>query len=77
MPMYNLIEYSWNYYEATGSLSFYSKDEATDFNNNIANDHNFKCFKYKAKLLEYTVVDGANGIWNKKCNNCCVIKVCK
>ena len=27
MPMYNLIEYSSNYYETTGSLWFYSKDE--------------------------------------------------
>ena len=32
MPMYNLIEYSSNYSETTGSLWFYSKDEATSFN---------------------------------------------
>ena len=32
MPMYNLIEYSSNYSETTGSLWFYSKDEATNFN---------------------------------------------
>ena len=50
--MYNLIiEYSSNYSETTGSLLFYSKDEATDFNNNIASTDNFKSFKYKAKLL--------------------------
>ena len=30
-PMYNLIEYSSNYSETTGSLWFYSKDEATNF----------------------------------------------
>ena len=52
MPMYNLIiEYSSDYSETTGSLLFYSKDEATDFNNNIASTDNFKSFKYKAKLL--------------------------
>ena len=30
IPMYKLIEYSSNYSETTGSLWFYSKDEATD-----------------------------------------------
>ena len=35
MPMNNLIEYSSNYSETTGSLWFFSKDEATDFNNDI------------------------------------------
>ena len=33
--MNNLIEYSSNYSETTGSLWFYSKDEATEFNNDI------------------------------------------
>ena len=42
MPMPNLIEYSSNYFETTGSLWFCSKDEATDFNNNIGNTDNFK-----------------------------------
>ena len=37
MPMCNLIEYSSNYSETTGSLWFYLKDEATDFDSNIAN----------------------------------------
>ena len=37
MPLYSLIEYSSNYFEATGSLWLYSKDEATDFNADIAN----------------------------------------
>ena len=36
-PMRNLIENSSNYSEATGSLWPLSNDEATDFNNNIAN----------------------------------------
>ena len=61
-PMYNLIEYSSNYSDTTGSLWFYSEDEATDFNAAIANDDNFKSFKYKAKLLGNTEANGANGI---------------
>ena len=55
MPMYNLIEYSSNYFATTESLWFYSKDEVANLNANIANTDNFRCFKYKAKLLETTV----------------------
>ena len=80
MPMYNLIEYSSNYSETTGRLRFYSKDQATNFNNDIENSNDFKSFKYKAKLLGNTVArptpNQANGIV-KKCNNCCVIKIFK
>ena len=36
MPMYNLIVYSSNYSETTGNLWFYSKDEAANFNADIA-----------------------------------------
>ena len=60
--MYNLIESISNYSETTESLLFYSKDEATVFNVYIANDNNFKPFKYKAKLLGNTEADNANGI---------------
>ena len=52
MSMYNLIDYSWNYFETIGSFRFYLKDEATDFNADIANKNDFKSCKYKAKLLE-------------------------
>ena len=55
MLMYILIEYSSNYSGETGSLWSYSKDKATNFNNNIENMDNFKSFKYKAKLLHKTV----------------------
>ena len=51
MPMYNLIEYNSNYSETTRSLWFYSNDETTNFNADIANDDNFKSFNYKVKLL--------------------------
>ena len=44
------------------SLWFYSQDDATDFNANIANTDEFKSFKYKAKLIENIVAEGANGI---------------
>ena len=66
MPLYNLIEYSWNYFETTGGLWFNSKDEATDFNADVANTNDFKSFKYKAKFLGNTIVhlasNAANGI---------------
>ena len=61
----NLIEYSSNYSERTGSLWFYSKDEATDYNADIAKNNKFRSFKSKAKLLGTTVaqpVNAADGI---------------
>ena len=39
----------------TGSICFYSKDEATNFNSDIEKTDYFKSFKYKDKLLENTV----------------------
>ena len=53
--MYNLIEYSSNYSETTGSLWFYYKDEITNFNADIANNDDLKPSPIK---LNY----GANGI---------------
>ena len=58
--MYNLIEYNSNYSETTGSLWFYSKVEATNFNADITNNNSFKSFDYKVKLLVNTEADGAN-----------------
>ena len=61
--MYNLILNSSNYSETTGrSLWSYSKDEATNFNADIANNNNFKSFDYKAKLLGNTEADENVGI---------------
>ena len=62
MPMYNLIEYSLNCCDATDSLWFCCKDEETNFNPNTANNNAFKSFEYKAKFLDYIVVDGNNPI---------------
>ena len=36
MPLYNLLEYSSNYSNTTGSLWFYSKDEVINFDADIA-----------------------------------------
>ena len=62
MSMHNLIEYSWNYSETVGRLWFYSKDEATNFNVDIANTNNLKSFKCKTNLLTKTVANGDDGI---------------
>ena len=65
MVMYNLIECTSNCSETAGSLWFYSKDEATDFNINAGNTNNFKPFKYNNKLLrnrEAQADNAANGI---------------
>ena len=50
MQICNLIEYSSSYSKTTGCLWFYLKDEATNFNADIANDNNFKSFKDKTNL---------------------------
>ena len=58
MSIYNLLEYSFNYSDMTGSLSFYSKRETTNFNADATNTDNFnKCFTYKVKLLEKTIAN--------------------
>ena len=71
MSIYNLIEYSLNYSKTTRNLWFYSIGEAINFNAYIANDNNFKSFKYKAKLLGNTVAqptpNKAKDFW--KCSN--------
>ena len=57
MPIYNLLEYSSNYSDTTGSLRFYFKDGAANFNANTVSNNDFK---YKTKLIQNTVADGAN-----------------
>ena len=74
MPMYNSIEYSSNYSETTGSLSFYSKDAATNFDVDIVHDDEFKSFKYSylsniAKLLRNTAAQPALNAANRIPNN--------
>ena len=74
--MYNLIEYTWNYSDATESLLFYFKGETTSFDLDFVGNNTFKSFEYKTKLLQSTILDGNNSIL-KKCSNRCTIKIFK
>ena len=56
MPMYNLIEYSDNYSDTSGSLWDFKRDEI-DNNANVTND-NASSFKYKASLIGNTKTNG-------------------
>ena len=56
MPMYNLIEYSDNFFDTSGSLWGFKRDEITN-NANVTNDDNAPSFKYKANLIANTEAD--------------------
>ena len=58
MPMYNLIEYSDNYSDTSGSLWDFKRGEI-DNNANVTNDNNAPSFKYKASLIDNTENDGS------------------
>ena len=53
MPMYNLIEYSDNYSDTSGSLWQFKRDEVPANNADLSID-NSKLFKYKAALVGKT-----------------------
>ena len=53
MPMYNLIEYSDNYSDASGSLWDFESDEIVN-NADVTNDDNAPSFRYKASLIGNT-----------------------
>ena len=53
MPMYNLIEYSDNYSDTSGSLWQFKRDEVPANNADLTID-NSQSFKYKATLLGKT-----------------------
>ena len=62
MPMYNLIEYSDNYSDTSGSLWDFKRDEIVN-NANVTNDDNAPSFKYKASLIGNTENNGTkNGV---------------
>ena len=62
MPIYNLIEYSENYSDTSGSLWCFERDEITN-NSKVTNDDNAPLFKYKASLITNTEADGTkNGV---------------
>ena len=57
MPMYNLIEYSDNYSNTSGSLWGFKKDDVTN-NANVGNDDNAPSFKYNASGIGDTENNG-------------------
>ena len=60
--MYNLIEYSDNYSDTSGSLWNFKRDEIIN-NADVTNDNNAPSFKYKASLIDNTGDDGTkNGV---------------
>ena len=66
MPMYNLIEYSDNYSDASGSLWQFTRDEVQDNNVGLTVD-NSQSFKYKAALVGKTSnAAGGNSKRHKK-----------
>ena len=62
MPIYNLIEYSDNYSDTSGSLWNLKRDEIIN-NPDVTNDDNAPSFKYKANLIGNTENNGRkNGV---------------
>ena len=57
MPMYNLIEYSDNYSDTSGSLWQFKRDEITN-NADVTNDNNAPSFKYKVSIIGDTEDNG-------------------
>ena len=53
MPMYNLIEYSENYSNTSGSLWGFRRDEIVN-NADVSNDDKTHSFKYKASIIGNT-----------------------
>ena len=61
MPMYNLIEYSDNYSDTSGSLWHFKRDEMTN-NADVTNDDNHLHLNIKQVLLVIQEVMEKNGI---------------
>ena len=80
MSMYNLIEYSDNYSETSGSLWQFKRDQQSM--NNAGNPVNFAkdnspSFKYKSSTLGKATTSDGNDRSLKKCKNSRPIKVFK
>ena len=75
---FNLIEYSNNYSDTSGSLWQFKRDEQPINSNgafiNITAE-NSSSFKYKSNFLGDTNVDGA--IEKRRCTNSCTTKIFK
>ena len=75
MPMYNLIEYSDNYSDISGSLWQFKRDELNVNDvNAVFNNDNAPSFNYKASIIGNTVADGDNSK-KKWCKISCTIKI--
>ena len=62
MPIYNLIEYSDNYSDSSGSLWRFKRDEVVN-NEDVTNNDNAPSFKYKASLITDIEANGTkNGV---------------
>ena len=57
MPLYNLIEYSDNYSDTSGSLWVFKRDDVVN-NADVTNDDNAPSFKYKASGIVDTEKNG-------------------
>ena len=60
MPMYNLLEYSDNYQNSTGSLYQFKRDEPQDDNAEVGN--NTTSLVYKSKLIKGTDNNNINNV---------------
>ena len=69
--MYNLIEYSDNYSDTSGSFWNFKRDEIIN-NADVTSDDNAPSFKYKGNPIGNTVADRRN---KKRCKNSCTIKI--
>ena len=58
--MYNLLEYSDNYQDSTGSLYQFNRDEPPDDNADVAN--NTSSLVYKSKLISETDDNNVNNV---------------
>ena len=57
MSMYNLIEYSGNNSDTSGSLWNFKRDEIVN-NADVTNENNAPSIKYKASIIDYTENNG-------------------
>ena len=60
MPMYNLLEYSDNYRDSTGSLYQFKRDEPPDDNANLV--YKSTSLVYKSKLISGTDDNNVNNL---------------
>ena len=66
MPMYNLIEYSDNYSDTSGSLQQFKRDESPVTNTGNPNDisiYNLASFKYKSSFIRKSANIGGNRVY--------------